>query len=67
MQKVVDRFETLPTLPMSPKEVLFYCFPNKVICSNPFCINSLFKSSQKKELEQKEKEKNLEDQPEEVP
>lgn len=42
MKQVVERFENFPALPLSPKEVLFYCFPNKVKCSNPLCENSLF-------------------------
>ena len=52
MLKTVDWFESLPTLPVSPKEVLFYSYPNKVVCSNPFCINSIFKSSRQVNLDQ---------------
>ena len=37
LQRLVTRLETLPALPMSPKELLFYCYPGKINCSNPFC------------------------------
>ena len=50
MKGLVERLENFPALPLSPKEVLFYCFPNKVKCSNPVCENSLFKQKTKQKV-----------------
>ena len=44
MEEVVRRLEMFPTLPLSPKEMLFYCYPGKIQCSNPMCDNSIFKN-----------------------
>jgi hypothetical protein len=35
------RIEKLPALPLTMSELLFYCFPGKIQCCNPFCKNGL--------------------------
>lgn len=42
------RIEKLPALPLTMSELLFYCFPGKIQCCNPFCKNGLsIKSSRR--------------------
>lgn len=41
LEALLFRIEKLPALPLTMSELLFYCFPGKIQCCNPFCKNGL--------------------------
>ena len=41
LETLLLRIEKLPALPLTMSELLFYCFPGKIQCCNPFCKNGL--------------------------
>lgn len=41
LEALLLRIEKLPALPLTMSELLFYCFPGKIQCCNPFCKNGL--------------------------
>ena len=41
LEALLLRIERLPALPLTMSELLFYCFPGKIQCCNPFCKNGL--------------------------
>ena len=41
LETLLLRIEKLPALPLTMSELLFYCFPGKIQCCNPFWKNGL--------------------------
>ena len=41
LESLMVRIQKLPALPLTMSELLFYCFPGKIHCNNPFCKNCL--------------------------
>lgn len=41
LETLLLRIEKLPALPLTMSELLFYCFPGKIQCCNPFCRNGI--------------------------